>query len=645
MSLSAKDATHAKYARDVLKRAQAMDVDDLIRMAGHCDDMPAAFAAADFVAVPAVEPPLLGRVVAQAQAMGRPVVTTDIGMLANISWRRRACRKTCGPAGSRRPAIRPISRMRLGIALSLNAGAYRRNVRPRAAIRGVYVFSGERCRRDAVGLYVAPGARSLGGWDKSPADRRFARQNHWGVVREFAAICSRSSCTERINPLHSHAIDSAQSHPPVATATRPLTALIVTPSLHAGAADSGAVQLVRILASAGHRPIVVSSGGRMVGDVTAAGATFIPMNVDSTNPVTIMRNALAMARIVREQRCDLIHAHARAPGWSAYYAAKRTGVPFLTSWYKGFREQNVLKRLYNGVMARGDCVVAISDQIAELVVERYKTPWDRITVIPASIDFERFDPARVSQARIDAVRSAWGVQPDTKVVLVVGRMLRRKGHHVVVEAVRRLKEMGLKDFMCVFVGEDQGKSRYSGELWDLVLATGTTEVIRMAGPTDDLPAALAAATVVVNAAIQPEGLQRAILEARGDGEAGRRVRPRRRAGRGAGAAGGRRRPHDRTALLRRRFGRAGRGPGAAVLAAAGRAGRYRAHADAPGCWRISTHRPPPSRRFASMRRSRRADGLEPAGTATHLSARRCPVDPCTSSNIRYPNRDSGRNRR
>ena len=57
--------------------------------------------------------------------------------------------------------------------------------------------------------------------------------------------------------------------------------LIVTPSLHAGAADTGAVQLVRILASAGHRPIVVSSGGRMVGDVTAAGATFVPMNVAS----------------------------------------------------------------------------------------------------------------------------------------------------------------------------------------------------------------------------------------------------------------------------------------------------------------------------------------------------------------------------
>jgi glycosyltransferase involved in cell wall biosynthesis len=43
--------------------------------------MPAALAAADTVVVPAIEPPVLGRVVAQAQAMGRPVVTSNIGIL------------------------------------------------------------------------------------------------------------------------------------------------------------------------------------------------------------------------------------------------------------------------------------------------------------------------------------------------------------------------------------------------------------------------------------------------------------------------------------------------------------------------------------------------------------------------------------
>ena|SRR5215813_1959944 len=84
------------------------------------------------------------------------------------------------------------------------------------------------------------------------------------------------------------------------------------------------------------------------------------------------------------------------------------------------------------------------------------------------------------------------------------RMLRRKGHHIVVEAVRRLKEMGLNDFLCIFLGEPEGRTRYSGEVWDLVQATQTTDVIRMMGPPDDMPAAYAAQSVVVSASTQPE---------------------------------------------------------------------------------------------------------------------------------------------
>jgi glycosyltransferase involved in cell wall biosynthesis len=287
----------------------------------------------------------------------------------------------------------------------------------------------------------------------------------------------------------------------------------VVPTLHAGAADAGAVELAHILCGGGHRPIVVSSGGRLVADITTAGAEFVAMNVASQNPAVMMRNALALTRLARTRHCDVIHAHGRAPGWSAYYAARRTGVPFLTSWYKGFREQNALKRAYNGVMARGDRVIAVSDQIAELISERHGTPSERIVVIPASIDVARFDPARVERSRIAAMRQAWGATPDRRVILVAGRMLRRKGHHLVVQAMRRLKDMGLKDMLCVFLGEDQGRTRYTGEIWDLVLSTDTADMIRMVGPTDDMPAAYAAAGVVVSAATQPEGLQRALLEA------------------------------------------------------------------------------------------------------------------------------------
>ena len=72
--------------------------------------------------------------------------------------------------------------------------------------------------------------------------------------------------------------------------------------------------------------------------------------------------------------------------------------------------------------------------------------------------------------------------------------------------------MGLKDFVVVFAAEDQG-TRYAGEIWDRVLATGSNDIIRMSGPIDDLPAAYAASTVTVSAAVQPEGVQRAVLEA------------------------------------------------------------------------------------------------------------------------------------
>lgn len=296
-------------------------------------------------------------------------------------------------------------------------------------------------------------------------------------------------------------------------ASQGIVALIIVPSLDVGAADAGAVELVRILSAAGHHAIVVSRAGRLVADVTAAGGEFVPLDVSSNNPITMLRNGIVLLRLARERRCAVIHAFGRAGAWSSYFAARLRGVPFVTSWYKGFREQNLFKRLYNGVMARGSRVLASSEQIAQLINDRYGTAWEKITVVPCSIDLDRFNPDSVSRERIEAVRAAWGIKRDTRVILITGRILRRKGHDVVVRAVRRLKEAGLKNFLCVFVGEDRGRSRYTGELWDLVLTTGTMDVIRMAAPVADMPAAYAAASVVVSAAVQPEGVQRAILEA------------------------------------------------------------------------------------------------------------------------------------
>jgi glycosyltransferase involved in cell wall biosynthesis len=79
--LAGERRRHRKYAQAVVEQARVKGVQALVRLTGHCRDMPAALAAADTVVIAATEPPVLGRAVAQAQAMGRPVVTSDVGIL------------------------------------------------------------------------------------------------------------------------------------------------------------------------------------------------------------------------------------------------------------------------------------------------------------------------------------------------------------------------------------------------------------------------------------------------------------------------------------------------------------------------------------------------------------------------------------
>ena len=300
-------------------------------------------------------------------------------------------------------------------------------------------------------------------------------------------------------------------HEPVSA--RALVVLIVVPTVEAGAADEGAVDLAGILRANGHHAVVVSNGGRLEPRLAASGAETMRIDVASRSPLAILRNAFILKRVITQHRCAIVHALARAPAWSALIAARMAGVPFVTTWYNGFREQNIFKRFYNGVMARGERVIAVSDQIADAIAARYGGASSRIVVVPTRIDFATFDPALVTPQRIAAARSGWDIGEDTRAIVVIGRILRRKGHHVAVRAARRLKDMGLRNFTFVFVGEDPGQSSYAGELWDLVLTTQTSDVIRIVGPPDDLPAAYSAATAVVSPAIQLEGLERSVIEA------------------------------------------------------------------------------------------------------------------------------------
>ena len=76
-----EDRGQMRYRNALRRRAREHGIDTLVRMVGHCPDMPTALATADVVVLPSLEPPLSGRAAAEAQALGRPVVVTSVGAL------------------------------------------------------------------------------------------------------------------------------------------------------------------------------------------------------------------------------------------------------------------------------------------------------------------------------------------------------------------------------------------------------------------------------------------------------------------------------------------------------------------------------------------------------------------------------------
>ncbi|AWN36866.1 glycosyltransferase family 4 protein [Methylobacterium radiodurans] len=67
------------YVREIDALIAARGLQGIVRRVGHCTDMPAAFRAASVVAVPSVEPEAFGRAAVEAQALGTPVVVSDLG--------------------------------------------------------------------------------------------------------------------------------------------------------------------------------------------------------------------------------------------------------------------------------------------------------------------------------------------------------------------------------------------------------------------------------------------------------------------------------------------------------------------------------------------------------------------------------------
>ncbi len=293
------------------------------------------------------------------------------------------------------------------------------------------------------------------------------------------------------------------------------TILQVLPSLKSGGVERGTVEIATALHQAGWRALVASSGGPMAVQLHQAGATHIPLPLASKNPFTIWRNSRHLIRIIKEQKVDIIHARSRAPAWSAYLAAKATGIPFVTTFHGVYNFKTRLKHTYNSVMTKGDRVIAISAFTANHIQQFYPIAPAKLTIIPRGADMAYFDPEAVSSERLIQAAAKLGLPDHRPLILLPGRITRWKGHEFLLEALRLLAK---GSFTCLFMGDDKGHIDYRNELMARIRAYELQDEVIIKGNMSDMPAAYKLADVVVSASLEPEAFGRVAIEAQAMGK-------------------------------------------------------------------------------------------------------------------------------
>ena len=295
------------------------------------------------------------------------------------------------------------------------------------------------------------------------------------------------------------------------------TILQLVPALRDDPAGHAAVDIALTLLQSGARAIIAGDGGPLVGELRAFGGEWLPMPNDTINPLRIRRNARELAHLIAGERIDIIHAQSAGAAWSALAATDKQPVFLVTSFPDRLASDNWPGTLFRGSRARGDRVIAPSSYVSRAMIARYRIAPARITVIPRAVDTATFNPAAISSDRIAALRRVWGVLPHMRVVLIAGRVAPWNGQMSMIDAARLIVAGRDRNITFVFAGEDRTHLRYARSLHRRANIHGIDTLCRFVGHCADMPAALAAADVVVVPALQPPLSGRAVAEAQAVG--------------------------------------------------------------------------------------------------------------------------------
>ena len=334
-----------------------------------------------------------------------------------------------------------------------------------------------------------------------------------------------------------------------------MTVIHLVPAMEQGGVETVVCDLNRALVRAGWRSVVISKGGRLVAQVRGDGGEHLALDLKSKNPLTVLVRAWRLRKELRALATRgeplLVCAHSRVPAW-LFILARRldafirpsvhsrarppahsiirsfdhsiiSSLPFITYAHGA----NSVSR-YSAVMTKGDRVITPSRFLADYLTRNYPTADNlraRLRVIHPAVDFARFDPAALDAHIVAQLRHDWGLKPDDRVVMAVGRITPLKGFdHLIRDLAGKLDvtpdaawgdALRAPQTKLVLVGgADRDKTGLLAALKALAASLGVADRVIFAGAQTHIPECLSLADLVVSGNVtKPESFGLSVAEA------------------------------------------------------------------------------------------------------------------------------------
>jgi glycosyltransferase involved in cell wall biosynthesis len=277
-------------------------------------------------------------------------------------------------------------------------------------------------------------------------------------------------------------------------------------SLPVGGAELLAARLARRLAG-GYRSrfVCLDELGDLANGLRDEG---FPVAVVGRRAGLDWRCPLRLARMLRDEPVDLVHAHQYTPFFYSAIAARLAGRPpvLFTEHGRHHPDHPRPRRMLANrlLLGKRDRVVAVGEAVRHALIHNEGIPPNRVGVIYNGIDPSPYGDAAVDRAQ---VRREMGLRPEDFVILKVARLDPVKDHLTAVRTLE-LVAASLPNARLVIVGE--GPERPAIE--ELVRRRSLTGCVRLLGLRRDIPRVLAAADVFLLTSVS-EGVPLTLIEA------------------------------------------------------------------------------------------------------------------------------------